>query len=363
MNFKTALSLILCFVLIFSLSACGDVSDPTISVPDEASSGGAVSEEEPEAKGGLNPLTGEYNLKNDAVGKRPVAITVNNVSVAQSVQTGVGKADVIFEVEVEGGITRLLALFADPTDVGKIGTIRSMRVPFAEIVCGMDAILFYHGMDEVHCRPHVKSLGLDYMEIDTVKYGGREKNGLAYEHTLYTSGDKLDAAIADKKFDTEGSEKPWLNFRSEDEKASAGEQSVKKASITFNGASTTQFIYDDADKKYVRAKKDTPYTDYVTGEQEKFTNVFVLNTKYTSCTSDKCHGANKSYKVYHRFADLTSGSGWYISAGGAVEIKWSKGDSANNFTFTNTDGSELTVNSGNSYVCLVNASTSKITME
>jgi len=87
----------------------------------------------PEIKYEINPLTGELNVLPENAGKRPVAVMVNNISHAQSVQAGLGDADIIFESLAEGGITRLMAVFYDVSKAGQIGTVRSARYTYAQL--------------------------------------------------------------------------------------------------------------------------------------------------------------------------------------------------------------------------------------
>ena len=61
-----------------------------------------------------NPLTGEEKSFDYPEGQRPVAVMVNNIMSANSYQSawpqsGLSQADVIFEMETEGGITRYMA--------------------------------------------------------------------------------------------------------------------------------------------------------------------------------------------------------------------------------------------------------------
>lgn len=339
MQLKKLLALLLAGIMIFSLAACGS-DDPTVDEPDDTPSSSEPEKDDTPTMA-LNPLTGEYTLDPAEKGKKPVAIMINNVSVAQKVQSGISSADVVFETEVEGGITRLLAVFSDVSKVGKIGTLRSLRVPYADIACGMNALLFYHGMDEDYCRPHVRSIGVTYTEISNSKYCYRENNGLAYEHRLYTSGEQVAQLIADKGLNTEGSTEPWLNFSDKADKTAAGTTVANAATVKFNGANSTKFVYDATAKKYIRTKNGTPFVDLGSGTNELFTNVFVLTTTISNYPDG-----------YHRRVDFTGGSGYYISAGGATEIKWTKGASANGFSFTTVDGQPLTVNQGNSFVCI-----------
>ena len=340
--FKRLFSLILAIIFIFSLSACGseDTVSEISSEPDSSVTSSAP--EEPEIPANLNILTGETNLDPAYVGKKPIAITINNVRVAQSVQCGLHEADVVFETEVEGGITRLLALFADPSKVGQIGTVRSLRVAFAEIATGMDAGLFYHGIDHTYCLPLLPSLNLTTHVIGAKSDSFRASNGLASEHTLYTSGELLDKVIKNKGLSEGGSTKAWLNFSSKTDKDAPSDQVANNVVVNFSSSSPTQFIFDTTENKYARARKDVEYKDLKTGERELFTNVFVLKTSITNYPDN-----------YHRKVSLTGGEGYYVSAGAYIPIKWTKGSADNNFSFTKADGSQLTVNQGNSYVCLV----------
>ena len=277
----------------------------------------------------------------EAVGKKPVAITINNIYVAQKVQCGLDQADVVFETEVEGGITRLLAVFADVSAVEKLGTVRSLRVVFADIAAGMNALLFYHGIDEDYCSPHLKSLGINSHQIGAKSDSFREKNGLAYEHRLYTSGELLDGVIeGKKKWTTEGTTS-WLKFSDDATKVAPADTKAVNIKVPFSGTTTTQFIYDETEQKYARARKDVEYVDALSGKRELFTNVFILETTITNYDDG-----------YHRKVALEGGNGYYASAGGIVPIKWTKGDSKDNFRFTLEDGTPLTVNQGNSYICI-----------
>ena len=345
MQLKRILSVLLILCLFASLCACEKPDNPTIDV--DSSSQITSSEPEPVdpyANCVINPLTGEKKLDPAKENTKPIAVSINNIGIAQPVQAGLNKADVVFETEVEGGITRMLALFSDPKDVPAIGTIRSLRVAFADIAAGMNALLIYHGIDYTYCLPHLSQIKLTSYTVSEANYGFREKNGLAVEHTLYTSGEKLEKLVKDKKYNMEKTSGSWLNFASTEEKTTpSGGTAGGTVTVKYNSTTTVQFIYNAETKRYARAKKGTPYKDLTTGEEETFGNVFVLETSISNYPDN-----------YHRKVDLSSGSGYYISAGGYEKINWKKGSSSQNFSFTKADGTTLTVNQGNSYVCIMN---------
>ena len=292
-----------------------------------------------------NPLTGVSELTEDKADDRPVAIMINNISTAQPVQTGLNKADIIYETEVEGGITRLMAVYQNVSEVGRIGTIRSARYPYVDLALGHNAIYLHHGQDNKYCGPHLKDI--DDINISEGNYGFRIKNGLATEHTLYTEGGKLwDGLVKDKVKTERGSSVMWANF-TDDETPIALENTASSVSVPFSASYKTVFKYDSATGKYTRYFGNTLRKDYNTGNTTQVKNVFVLLTTIKNYSDG-----------YHRQVLLESGEGYYCTNGTYTPIKWSKGAAKNSFKFTKSDGTELLVSAGSSWVCIANKNTS-----
>ena len=123
--YRKILALMLC-VLMFAFAGCKSDKDVT---SDSGNSSINIPTVKPVEKiYYTNNLTGEKNLEKEETSKnRPVAIMVNNLNIAQKVQTGLTQADIVYETEVEGGITRLLAVFKDIKNV--TGYIRGGCTP------------------------------------------------------------------------------------------------------------------------------------------------------------------------------------------------------------------------------------------
>lgn len=297
-----------------------------------------------------NPLTGVSELTEDKADDRPVAIMINNISTAQPVQTGLNKADIIYETEVEGGITRLMAVYQNVSEVGRIGTIRSARYPYVDLALGHNAIYLHHGQDNKYCGPHLKDI--DDINISEGNYGFRIKNGLASEHTLYTEGGKLwDGLVNDKVKTERGSNTAWANF-TDDETPIALENTASSVSVPFSASYKTVFKYDSATGKYTRYFGNTLRKDYNTGDTTQVKNVFVLLTTIKNYSDG-----------YHRQVLLESGEGYYCTNGTYTPIKWNKGAAKNSFKFTKADGTELLVSAGSSWVCIADKNTSKPVFE
>lgn len=336
--FKKILAILMCMVFVFAVG-CGKAEDEPVSNNESSQS-------EPEVIEPvfyMNPLTGIKDIEQQEVAnRRPVAIMVNNLNIAQKVQCGLDKADIVYETEVEGGITRLLAVYQDITKCEKIGTVRSARYAYVDLAMGHNAIYVHHGQDNTYCAPHLRDT--DHFVLGTKNGGARIKNGLALEHTLYGYGSQLWQNLAKRGKTVNSSVNNWQSFADEETKISFT-NIANTISVPFSNSYKTVFKYDAASGKYTRYFKDTLRTDYASGATENFKNVFVLLTSITNYPDG-----------YHRKIDLTSGNGFYCVNGTYIPIKWSKGSASSSFVFTNIDGSPLTVNTGNSWVCIASAS-------
>lgn len=288
-----------------------------------------------------NPLTGVSGISSEKALNRPIAIMINNIELAQSIQTGISAADIVYETEVEGGITRLMAVYQDVTKAERIGSIRSARYPYVDLALGHNAIYMHHGEDKTYCKPHLKDI--DDITLDENNYAVRIPNGKSYEHTLYTYGQTLWSGLVNDGYKIKNSSsEPWVNFADEDKPVTLA-NTASSVTVPFSTSYKTVFKYDSAAGTYTRYFGNTLRKDYVNGSKTEVKNVFVLLTTIRNYPDG-----------LHREVLLNSGSGYYFTNGTYTPIKWSKGAAKNGFKFTNTDVSELTVSPGNSWVCIAN---------
>lgn len=339
----------LCALLLGAAGCKNAPEEIEVSSEPEIISSEAESSSEPEKQSYLNPLTGLYGEKN-ITNNRPVAVMINNIKVAQDVQCGLNDADIIYETEVEGGITRLMAVYQDISSVERIGTVRSARYPYVDMAMGHDAVYIHCGSDPNYCRPHLKDL--DHIDVDTGVCGAKRlSNGLSREHTLYTFGSNLLDGIKNKKIDTTASGQSWQKFAAEGETVSLSSGSCTSVTVPFSTTVKTTFTYDASSGLYTRLSNGIMLKDYLSGETTEIKNVFVLLTSI----SDYPDGE-------HRKVALSGGKGYYMTNGTYTEINWTKGNASSPFKFTNADGSELTVSAGDSWVCIADKSTSAPTI-
>ena len=299
-----------------------------------------------------NLLTGVGDLSEGAIGKRPVAVMVNNVQKAMP-QYGVSQADLIFEIPVEGDATRFMALYGDYTKVPQICPIRSCRYYFPALSQGFDAFYVNWGIDDT-IADYLQALDLDQIEGITNTGGlfGRDQEklgqGYAVEHTGFFDGTRLVSYIESKGLRTDLKEEKKgaaFLFNGMEEQLKPEGSDCTQVDVQF-GAQSSTFTYDAEKKVYLKQINGTPQTDAKTGEQLAFTNVLVLETEIS--VRDE---------VGHKQIDWDGGAnakGYYISNGGVQEIRWSKDENNEEsyLRFFDLSGKEIKINRGKSYIAL-----------
>lgn len=352
--FRTAVLLLLCLSMVLSFAACGSQEEETTE-PETTTEVTTTMPPEPEII--VNRLTGLDDLSEEAIGKRPVAVMINNLKGALP-QYGVSKADLMFEMLVEGGITRMMAVYADYTKIPEVCSVRSCRYYFPIFAHGLDAVYFCFGSNETIATPTLKRIGIDYIDgnqiIDkTVFDRDPERLGrYSREHTAYLKGTNMPEIL--KKYDIrsdylEKKDTPIFNFR-EDGKITKGNTACDTVKLQFSNSYYSTFTYDKESKTYKKQHSGNAHMDQRSGEQLSYTNVFVLETSV------------KSYKgTILMEIDWTGGTGYYISNGKSQKITWEKKSEGANIKVYNENGKQLKVNPGKSYFGVISPGKTTIT--
>jgi hypothetical protein len=276
---------------------------------------------------------------------------INNIKQAMP-QFGLMKADIIYEVVAEGGITRLVAVMQDPSLAGIIGSVRSTRSYYLDIAQGHDALLLHAGASEM-AYADIKKRGVTSLDAIKGGYEGslyyrdagrKKKNG--FEHSLMTTGENIVKIIDKAKFRIDHDNGYSYPVRFEPDVALSG-TSANEVSVRMSQYKTGVFQYDQAGGMYLVSQYAKPHMDADIGEQLRVKNLLVLYADISSIEGDK----------YGRMeVDLVGGgSGIYVSNGQMVDIKWSKDSYTSPFVYTNPDGSERVFNAGTSYICIVSS--------
>ena len=84
------------------------------------------------------------NIIDTSLNTRPIAVMINNHNQARPYHSGLQDAYLVYEIIVEGGITRMMALFKDQT-TARIGSVRSSRHYYLDYALENDAIYVHFG--------------------------------------------------------------------------------------------------------------------------------------------------------------------------------------------------------------------------
>ncbi len=305
----------------------------------------------------VNPLTGKADLSASAKGGRPIAIMVENSPAARP-QWGLTTPDIVLEGVVEGGITRMMWIYADAEDIpSKVGPVRSARHDYVEIAKGMNAI-FVHwgGSDEkgyTLAYPTIKNLGVNNVDgLTQGSYFFRDNTrNTTSEHRGCTSGDRVINAISKLGYKTTQTVKDWAPYKAsvDGQQAIWGDNSVtgacKEIKIVFSSGYVHTFKYNQEEKRYYNYLNDKAMTDGNNGKQMAVENVLVAYSPISTL------GTGKGHKEWN--LELTRGEGFYVSNGVGQKVYWSKDGKSGALKFTSVNGQPLSVNSGQTWIGIV----------
>ena len=274
--------------------------------------------------------------------KRPLAISINNTPVAIKVQQGLNKAYIVYEIPTEGYTSRLIALYKGDEDV-KFGTIRSARHNMIDFAYESDAIFTSYGWS-IYAQSQLQSGIIDYVQGITGEGGMYRENplGLDYEHTVNLNTSAVyDYAQNTKGYSLESDNTILLKYNPEDVDLSSREGSgpANRVFIDYGSVENT-FNYNPETKMYTRNVNGVDTTDLSTGEVFTTKNIIIEKISYYLTDSNK----------YWELNDVGEGDGFYVTDGQAVPIKWSKSDRQAKTKYTYSDGTEIEVSDGRTYI-------------
>lgn len=302
----------------------------------------------------VNPLTGEADFNKAAIGKRPIAVVVENEYGVSSVrpQWGIDKADMIMEGETEYS-TRMLFFWADYTALPEqIGSARSARPPFIRFSQLFDSIFIhaglshskdnYEGADDVF-----KNENIDHVNLlsEGTEYFSRDKSRTStIEHTGYFKGNNAPKLIEKYKFRTDAKAEKYTHFSFNEKVEDVG--SDKASTVNFKWSDhcpkKASFYYDSEKGKYTTTDFDSSYG---TADVE-FENIVLLldTTEYIVKQNYKGSGNSETYCNYN----LDGGKGLVASNGTCVEINWSVENGK--LVMKDSKGNEVKLNVGKTYI-------------
>lgn len=278
--------------------------------------------------------------------ERPIAVMVDNDDKNARPHAGLNDAYLIYEMVVEGGATRFMALFRG-VDTEKIGPVRSSRHYFLDYVMENDAIYTHFGWSP-RAISDIAAFGINKINGVLGTDGGifwRERKYKGDWHSAYTGIAKIKDMAAQKHYALDTDHKNGLKYSEAYVEISDGKpaQNVK---LKYSGSYNTGYTYDAESGMYKKNINGAPHAlqDGSILEVKNIIIVFVNDTDLGDGTARR------------NINTVGSGKGLYITGGACEEITWSKASRGGNTTYKKADGTELKVSPGKTIINLISPS-------
>jgi len=310
---------------------------------------------------------------------RPIAVMIDNHSGAWP-QANLDKAYLVYEIVVEGGETRLMALFKGQ-DLEKIGPVRSSRHYFLDYALENDAIYVHHGWSP-QAESDISKLKVNNINglTESSKDFSRVKDKSS-PHNMFTSSASI-LKIADRKgYELTSTQESVLNYVAEefdlsdnyknkiletieesnvtDESSDIVEEVEEDKTTAISAINVTiphsklqkvKYEYNEETKTYTRYARNKLQTDYITGEPVTTKNIIItMCDNYTLTDSEN--------KGRQGLKNIGTFDGYYITNGEAIKIKCTKTSRDKQTVYEDLEGNEIQVNDGNTFIniCPTNA--------
>ncbi|WP_371069285.1 DUF3048 domain-containing protein [Sediminibacillus sp. JSM 1682029] len=313
---KLALGLLL--ILIVGLAAAcskDEQSQAPKTEPDEQEQEEPVGEpeetEEP-AYENVYPLTGIGT--NDPVDNRIVAVMINNHYKARP-QSGLTKADIVFEILAEGRITRFMALFhSEQPEV--VGPVRSARPYYFNLADDYGALYVYHGAANF-IEDMLKNGAADHLNgayHDNDGHLFKRSQDRVAPHNSYLQFDAVKEVAEEKGYEMQADYEP-LPFLDEEETAAISGNSASEVSFSYNDT-PVRYVYDEEQEKYLRYNGDSQTVELDSDKAVQLDNVLIMATHHEVIDD-----------AGRREVDMESGGKAYLLQKGVVqEVQWANID-------------------------------------
>jgi len=298
-----------------------------------------------------SPLTGELLTQteyNSVVSRSVLAVIVENAQPARP-QSGIDKADIIFETLTEGGITRFIPLFLSE-DAEVVGPVRSMRKYFLDFVAGYDDPLVMHIGYAQSSNPQANAIGeLSSRGVKTLGLNGGtfwRVGDRSAPHNAYASTVTLRKEAEALGWNHPSDVTTW-QFKDAEELTSDGSY-ISTIRVNWGAWGVTDWSVkwelDPLANVYKRFHVDDPHKEAVSGEVITANNVLVIYTNQQSANDGTARIVVDA---------MGNGNALLFRDGQVINGTWSKPTRTDRYLITGTDGNPVEFNRGNTWIMVV----------
>lgn len=287
--------------------------------------------------------------------KRPVAAMINNHSSARP-QSGLNSADIVFETNAEGGITRYLAIFWSNAPE-KIGPIRSLRQYYLEWASEYDPLLIRDGCAE-STDPRANACGNVYQyrikDIATIGAWRWNDGRRVAPHNEYNSVTNAWEYAKKLNWNTFPSSIESFEFKKDNDVNERGKKTVVKTvfhmRLNNSGAYDAIWTYDPETNSYYRKIGNRIDIDQETNTQVNAKNVVIQQIKMSPSTDGTAHVVIQT---------IGEGDAVILQDGKIINGKWKKASRTERTKYYDMNGKPVKFNRGRIWIAAIPQSEGK----
>lgn len=285
------------------------------------------------------PLTGRPPKPGQKVNRVALAVKIDNVSESRP-QAGLDRADVVFEETVEGGLTRLMAIFqCDSANL--VGPIRSARTSDGDILRLLDgAVLAYSGSNNAVGASLAATSGAVLLSWDhTPQYFHVDPSRPAVHNVMGSTKTLLAAGLArNKKLDA-----PRRMFVYG--KAKVVGTPITSAAMTWSSSASAGWTWNG----HVWQRTQNGTADVLTnGHRVSARNVVIMSITVANTGLHDVLGNPSPDDVV-----IGSGKVWVLRDGHVLRGTWSRASRSAKMVLHDKKGRPLPLTPGNTWVELL----------
>lgn len=272
--------------------------------------------------------------------ERPIAVMIDNHKDAWP-QASLNNAYCVYEIIVEGGESRLMALFKG-ADLEQIGPVRSSRHYFLDYALENDAIYVHYGWSP-QAQSDISKLKVNNINgiTESTKNFWRVKTKSA-PHNVLTSTDAIMKMAEKKGYRTTSDAESVLNYVTEEVELES-DILANEVVIPYSTLHKVSYKYDVETKQYVRYARGKKQTDYTTKEDITTKNIIITFAEnYTLKDSEN--------KGRQGLKNTGTKEGYYITNGKAIKITCQKDSRSSKTVYKDLEGNVIKVNDGNTFI-------------